>query len=138
MIKLPKKDQIIGVGFRTLNEEYYLSYENSKKFVDKFPQLLKFKSDWQIHNVNEPRRGDIYPGFVKATFKILLEKMGWKNIDKLSDVHITKQKAGGKKLYAIFMNFEATPFNPMVGKNSPVNKGRSRGFTKPIFRRKKK
>jgi hypothetical protein len=110
---MPKEDnKIIGISFRTLNNEKYLDVEETAKYLKEkgLEKPFSKKYNWIEHDINEPRKGDIYPGFIKATFRIFLEKMGWK-VDSIGDLRISRQRNIKENTYAIFTFFEGRDTN---------------------------
>lgn len=109
MARLPDRQDLIEITFRSLNSEYYLHLPESREFLDKL-DLKQFEGiDWTEHNVNEPRFGDLYPGFVRATVRIFFEKMGWKIKKVEDDIKVAPQPDKGKDVYVVYLYF--------VGKN---------------------
>jgi hypothetical protein len=110
---MPKEDnKIIGISFRTLNNEKYLDAEETAKYLKEkgLEKPFSKKYNWIEHNVNEPRKGDIYPGFIKATFRIFLEKMGWE-VNNVGDLRISRQRNINNNTYAVFTFFEGRDTN---------------------------
>lgn len=106
MSKLPNIKDLIQIRIRTINDEFTLPVVDSIEVLKDIYKSLSKKDTWVQRDVNNaPDKGDVNPDFVKGTFKMLLEKMGY-GIKEIGDLQIGNNNAVGKNTKVIYVNFE--------------------------------
>lgn len=111
MSELPNIKDLIQIRVRTINNEFTLPVTDSLEVLKGIYKNLSKKDTWVQRDVNNaPDKGDVNPDFVKGTFKMLLEKMGY-DIKSLGDLRIGNNKSAGKDTKVIYVNFEGVDKN---------------------------
>lgn len=116
MANLPNIKDLIQIRVRTLNDEFTLPVVESMEVLKDIYKSLNKKDTWVQRDVNNaPDKGDVNPDFVKGTFKILLEKMGYE-IQNMGDLQIGNNEAVGKDIKVIYINFNGYDKNHLQEK----------------------